>query len=243
MHSAELILGKWIRDRGVRREVFVAGKALPALDLSASLSRSLDRLKLDFLDGYYLHSPPAGKTLPGLLAQLQQAKAAGLIRAIGLSNFSASLVEVSCCLAPEISLCQSVYNLARPEAARDLIPLCERRGIGFWAYSPLGAGFLTGKYGTAGEVSVPGSRFDVMPGHRDVYFHEQCFAALHKLERVSANAGVAQPLLALAWVLRQPAVSAVLVGATSTRHIENAIAAQSLSRDLNAWSSLSLSLL
>ena len=143
MHSSELILGRWIKDRGVRKDVFVAGKAVPAPDLRISLSRSLDRLKTDFLDGYYLHSPPADGALQDMLGQLQEAKASGLIREIGLSNFSASLTEEAHHMAPEISLCQSIYNLARPEADGDLIPLCLRLGIAFWAYSPLGAGFLT----------------------------------------------------------------------------------------------------
>ena len=78
-----------------------------------------------------------------------------------------------------------------------------------------------------------------MPGHRDIYFQDHCFAALRNLERVSADSGIPQALLALAWVLHQPAVSVVLIGATSTRHVDNAIAAQSLVCDANVWARLS----
>jgi aryl-alcohol dehydrogenase-like predicted oxidoreductase len=89
-------------------------------------------------------------------------------------------------------------------------------------YSPLGAGYLTGKH--RGGVQ-PGSRFDVAPGHRDVYFNPTCERRLEKLAEVSARTGQPMAHLALAWALHRPGISSVLIGGRGPAHLDQAFAA------------------
>ena len=74
-------------------------------------------------------------------------------------------------------------------------------------YSPLGAGFLTGKYRQGGPVPS-GTRFEIVPGHQEIYFNDAAFAAMERLRATSAELGLPMARLALAWVLRQPGISA-----------------------------------
>jgi len=241
LHSSEIILGRWIRSRGVRREIMLKTKASSGFTASAirqALTASLERLQDDSADVYYLHSKPAGVPLDEPLGVLAEEQQRGRIGKIGVSNFSLADLELARSIAPGVAFCQNVYNLALPEAEDNEIPYCRRNAVCFVAYSPLGAGFLTGKYGAHGEQSPAGTRFDVIPGHRDVYFHDSCFDALARLRQLSAETRIPQHLLALAWVLRRPDVGIVLIGATKPSHLENALEASRLSFEDGFWKKL-----
>ena len=104
-----------------------------------------------------------------------------------------------------------------------MLPLCDQEQIGVVSYSPLGAGFLSGKYDRG---SIPkGSRFDVIPGHADIYFTGQKFAIVERLRRKSAETGYSMVRLAMGWVLKKQGITSVLVGASGLGHLENAIEA------------------
>lgn len=241
MHSSEIIIGRWLRSRGVRHEITLKTKASSGFTASAirhALTASLERLQVDSADVYYLHSKPAGIPLEEPLGVLTEEQQRGRIGKIGVSNFSQSDLEAARSIAPGVAYCQNVYNLALPEAEDDVIPYCRQNTVCFVAYSPLGAGFLTGKYGARGEQSPAGTRFDVIPGHRDVYFHESCFDALARLQRLSAETGIARHLLALAWALRRPDIGIVLIGATKRSHLENAFEASRLQFEDGFWQKL-----
>ena len=227
MHSSEILLGRWMQSRGVRSQVEVHTKVSTdhsPQGIHSALTHSLDRLQTEYVDGYYLHSAPSDpvEAVSGLVEQ----KKAGRVRRIGICNASVDTMAAAQRIAP-LDLCQNIYNLAQPDADRELLPWCREHNVDFVAYSPLGAGFLTGKYGARGELAPKGTRFDVVPGHRDVYFRTECFAALDRLTAVSAQSGIPQHLLALSWVVRQPDVSVVLIGATRLQHLDNAIEAAS----------------
>jgi len=227
MHSSEILLGRWMQSRGVRSQVEVHTKVSSdhsPKGISTALTRSLDRLQTDYADGYYLHSAPTDPVES--VSALAEERRVGRARRIGICNAPVDTMAAAQGIAP-VDLCQNIYNLAQPDADRELIPWCRAHQVDFVAYSPLGAGFLTGKYGTRGELAPKGTRFDVVPGHRDVYFRPECFAALDRLTALSEESGIPQHLLALSWVLRQPEVSIVLIGATRLQHLDNAIAAAS----------------
>ncbi|MEQ1853064.1 MAG: aldo/keto reductase, partial [Chthoniobacteraceae bacterium] len=99
------------------------------------------------------------------------------------------------------------------------------RQIAIVTYSPLGAGFLTGKHQRG---VAPGSRFDLVPGHQDVYFHESAYRRLARLEAVAARTGLSQAHLALAWALHQPGIASVLIGGRTPAHLDQALAAEAL---------------
>jgi 1-deoxyxylulose-5-phosphate synthase len=229
MHSSELILGRWLRSRGVASEVAVHTKTpgpYTSRGIHEGLERSLERLQLEIVDGFYLHSAPVN--VDEAMACLDAERLAGRTHRIGICNAPVDVLQCAQVIAP-LDLCQDVYNFALPQAESTTIPWCKANGVAFVAYSPLGAGFLTGKYGTHGELSPKGTRFDVAPAHRDVYFRPECFEALQRLKALSKATGVPQHLLALNWVLRHSDISIVLIGATRPEHLDNAIAAVKVS--------------
>jgi len=236
-HSSELIIGRWLAQRRCRERIILQTKALPPLGrarIGEAIDASLRRLQTHYLDLFLFHAPdpatPLRESLEGLVEPLR----AGKIRAAGCSNFSAGQLREAIELSrgdgslPRLEVTQFNYNLAMRDAEAELLPLCAREGVGVQTYSPLGAGFLTGKYDPVAQSAPAGSRFDVMPGHRDVYFQEEKFRAAQRLREHADRVGVPVAQLAVAWVLGNPAVDTVLIGARTTAHIESALAAESL---------------
>lgn len=233
MHSSEKIIGRWLSSRRVRDRIVLQTKVTANFTrshIAEALDASLLRLNTDCIDVYMLHSFDAGTPIEETLDALDRAKRAGKIRAAGCSNFTAGQLADSLAVSTAAGLIrfevvQPIYNLAVPEIERDLLPLCREQKIGVTSYSPLGAGFLTGKYSGDRSQIPKGTRFDVAPGHADVYFHDRCFAAIERLRRAAAAAGVSTTYLAYAWVLRNPDITTMLVGARNIAQLNNALEA------------------
>ncbi len=233
--ASERVLGQWMADRGVRDQIVLASKVSGVLTrdrVVSSAEESLRRLRVEQLDLFQLHVWDDATPLDESLAALDQLVTSGKVRFIGCSNWKAWQLAKSLLLSQSSGLqqvrsVQPPYNLVQREIETDLLPLCWDQGIGVISYSPLAAGFLTGKYGR-GEHIPQGTRFDVMPGHQPLYFHDAGYAALDRLERVSAQTGEPQLRLALAWVLQQPQISSVLIGARSPAHVDQAFDAAQL---------------
>ena len=242
MHSSELILGRWVRTRGLRGEVTLATKVssgFRAREVKMALDRSLERLGLDRVDLCYLHSmPTGGAPLAEPLDALAQARRQGLIGSLGVSNCSLPQLMEAHGAAPVLDHCQNPFNLVLHRESLALWPYCRAHGIRFAGYSPLAAGFLTGKYGARGESVPAGARFDVIPGHQVIYFQEESYQALARLEAASVRTGLPKPLLALAWVLRHAGIATALIGATRVEHLENALRAQQLVLEDEIWRQL-----
>lgn len=231
--ASERALGAWIRDRGVRDNVVVATKASPPLDrksIRASIEQSVRLLGVDAIDLFQFHLWDPDTPLEESLAGLDDAVRAGLVKAVGCSNFAAWQLCKSLWMQdvrgylPFCSI-QPIYSLARREIEAELLPLCASEGTGIISYSPLGAGFLTGKY-RRGEVIPTGTRFEVKPGHQRVYFNAEGFRALDLLEERSAATGLTFVQLALSWVFRRKGITTVLVGARHTTHVDQAFEAR-----------------
>ena len=150
---------------------------------------------------------------------------AGKVRYIGCSNYPAWLLAKSLWISDVNNLArfdslQPHYSLVhRAEFERELQPLCLDQGIGVIPYSPLGGGFLTGKYRRNSDL--PES--DRADGIRKRYMNEQGFAAVDMLEEVgnAHNATIAQT--AIAWVLANPAVSSAIIGANTPAQLEDTL--------------------
>ncbi len=127
-----------------------------------------------------------------------------------------------------LEVIEAICNLAARSAETDLLPLCRAEQIGFFGFSPLGVGFLSGKYSGDREALPAGSRFHVIPAHADVYFSEVNFRILDRLRETSSEWAIPSLRLAIAWVLAHPDVTTVLCGARGTAHLDNALAAASL---------------
>ena len=118
---------------------------------------------------------------------------------------------------------QNNFNYAVRDVESGYREFCRENDVVVVTYSPLGAGFLTGKHRHGVER---GSRFDLIPAHQDVYFHEESEARLSRLEEIARRSGYPQARLALAWAMHQPGVDVVLVGARTKSHLDQAISAR-----------------
>jgi len=233
LHSSELILGRWLVSRRRRDAVLVQTKVTPPLGRQRvldSIDASLGRLQAGAIDLFLLHAFDPQTPLEETLAALAEAQQAGKIREVGCSNFSE--VQLASALEcadreglPRLGVAQFNYNLAVRDAEGGLLPLCRRRAVGVETYSPLGAGFLTGKY-RAGSPDLPaGSRFRILPGHTGIYFHQEKFQIVERLRSLSAEVRLPATTLAMAWVLMNADVDTVLVGARGVDQLRGAIAA------------------
>ena len=239
MSSSEKIIGRWLRKRGGRDEVTLCTKVSTGSapdNIHRAVAASLERLGIDQLDIYKLHSPdastPIAETLDALTAEVNE----GRIDVIGCSNYSASQLQEALDASAahgyaRFEITQPPYNMVLREHEEDLFPLCTRTGVALTPHSPLGNGFLTGKY-TPDQTKIPkGSRMDIAPGHMELYFHEQGFRIHDRLRDKAAELGVPMVRLAMAWAMSHPDVTAVLIGARTPEHIDNALAAYEMGLD------------
>jgi len=232
MHSSEKIIGRWLRATGARQSVVLQTKTLAHRrgDVASAITASLERLQTDRIDLNLLHKYNEQVPLDETLEPLAAAIRTGAIAAIGCSNTTVEQLRTSLEVSrranlPRFEVTQPMYSLVSREIESEFLPLCKRENIGVIGYSPLGAGFLSGKY----VDSIPqGSRFDVIPGHVDIFFNERNFAMVRELGRLSERMGVPMVKLAMAWALRNPDLTAVLIGARTTEHIDNAIEAMQM---------------
>lgn len=232
--ASEQIVGAWLADRRpAAGSCLIGTKARPpftAASLADSVDGSRSRLGVDTLDVLFLHLWDHTAESPATLAALDRLVRGGRVRAIGVSNFTAEQLKRVLRLQAELGLArfqvvQNNRNLAVREVDAPLHELCVTEGVAIITYSPLGAGFLTGKHRNG---AAPGSRFSLVPGHQDIYFNETAYRRLDHLEAVATRTGHAPEKLALAWALHQPGVASVLIGGRTTRHLDQAFAALQL---------------
>jgi aryl-alcohol dehydrogenase-like predicted oxidoreductase len=182
-----------------------------------AIEASLRRLQTDRIDLYQYHRPdgitPLGETLEALHELVQE----GTVRAIGSSNFTAAMVEEAAGIASERGLTpfvseQSEYSWLRRGAEDELLPTCERLGVGFIPYFPLASGVLTGKY-AKGEPPPPGTR---------LHGRELADADLDAVERLRAfgeRHGASLLEVAIGGLAAVPGVSSVIAGATKPEQV------------------------
>lgn len=230
--ASERILGEWIGSRGCREEIVLATKVTFPLTRERILKaadESLQRLGTDRIDLYQLHTWDTGTPLEETLGALQKLIQKGKVLRIGCSNFSGEQLRRALSIAESngdvpLQTIQPPYNLIQREIEEDLLPLCAERKVDAITYSPLAAGFLSGKYDRSGKIPE-GTRFDVIPGHQPIYCHERGFAILDRLRELSDERGESMVHLALAWVLQKNGVTSTLIGARHTGHVDQAFTA------------------
>ena len=213
--ASEAILGRWLASRRPE-SIIIATKVLPPYD-RIDIRPNLDRLGLEQIDVLYLHqwhetALHCGSTLDALVSK-------GLVRKLGVSNVSLDQLRSA---GFRFSVVQNNHNLAVSDVSDELRAHCAANEIAIVTYSPLGAGFLTGKHQSGVQA---GSRFEIIPGHQQVYFHESAYQRLAKVEAIAKRAGHSQTHLALAWALHQRGIDTVLVGGRSPAHLDQAFAA------------------
>ena len=172
---------------------------------------SLRRLRADAIDVYQMHEPDPQTPIEETLAALHELVQAGTVRHIGSSNFSAQQIEEADRVARERGLtrfvsAQNHYSLVEREVEDEILPTCERLGIGMLPFFPLASGLLTGKY-TRGETATEGR----LAGRE---IPEERWDRLERLRRFADERGISLLEVAIGGLAAMPAVASAIAGAT-----------------------------
>jgi aryl-alcohol dehydrogenase-like predicted oxidoreductase len=192
-----------------------------------AVEASLRRLRTDVIDFYWYHKPDGVTPLSETLETLDELVRRGSVRAIGASNFSSQQLEEADAISRErgwarFEAVQNEYSLLVREPEREVLPTCERLGIGFVPFFPLASGLLTGKY-RRGEQAPAGTRLS----GRDEIATAQQFDLLEALDAYARERGVELTDVAIGALLARPVVSSVIAGATKPDQVQrNAAAAR-----------------
>jgi aryl-alcohol dehydrogenase-like predicted oxidoreductase len=234
---SERFIGEWLRTRGpeVRDEIVLSTKTFNPMAEGADhglaparvrrqLESSLERLGVERVDMFLTHDWDPDVPVAETAGALDQLVAEGKIGAYGLSNVDGAQLR-DALGAGSFGWVQNSYSLLDRGAEREVLPLCTGHGLGFTPFSPLAGGWLTGKY-RRGEPPPVGSRMTTRP---EPYEHlvqdERVYDGLEALAAAATERGTTPAALALAWLLADPRVTAVVVGPRRPDHLEPALAA------------------
>jgi len=218
---SERLLGRFMSADPNRRErIFLASKAnlndISVQSISRAIDASRERLQTDVIDLYYLHWPRAGKDMRPWMEGLEAARQQGKIRAIGVSNFSISqmkqLAEVG-----QIDAYQLGYNLLWRFGEKGIIPYCAENHISIVVYSALAHGILSGRYTQRLDFVPTDQRWTISLFKNDVWPH--VYEAVDTFKQVAEREHYSLSHLALRWLLRQPAITSVLVSAKNRQQL------------------------
>jgi aryl-alcohol dehydrogenase-like predicted oxidoreductase len=175
---------------------------------------------------YLTHAPDRDVPIAETLGALDELVQAGKVGAVGASNVDGAQLREALAVASgtRYDWVQNSYSLLDRAAERDVLPLCAAEGLGFTPFSPLAGGWLTGKY-RRGEAPPAGSRMTLRPEPYEHLRDDATFDALDALERLAVERGTSAAALALAWLLADPRLTAVVVGPRRPEHLEPALAA------------------
>jgi aryl-alcohol dehydrogenase-like predicted oxidoreductase len=231
---AEEFIGRAVRGR--RREVVIATKGSIKWSgtrywsdasrryLLEAAEASLRRLGTDYIDLYQVHMPDPKTPIDETLRALDDLVRSGKARYVACVNYhgwelaDAAWTARTDHLSPFISS-QNRYNLLDRGAETEVLPACERFGLGFIPFLPLAGGLLTGKY-QPGEPPPEGARLAGSSLSRQVPLTEQSLAAVGRLEAVARERGHTLLELALSWLLARAIVGSIIAGATSPAQVK-----------------------
>jgi aryl-alcohol dehydrogenase-like predicted oxidoreductase len=240
--ESEEIVGKALAD-GRRDNVVLATKVHGSMGddpnqfgnsrrwIIKEVESSLRRLGTDYIDLYQIHRPEDDTDMDETLGALTDLVRAGKVRYIGSSTFPASQIVEAQWVARERGrerfVCeQPPYSLLVREIERDVLPTCRRHAMGVIAWSPLAGGWLSGRY-RKGVDQPQSSRARMMPGRFDMSIPEnqRKLDAADALAALADEAGITLIEMALAFVIRHPAVTAAIIGPRTMEHLESQLTA------------------
>lgn len=241
MGHSEKILGEALKDYD-RSSLFIATKcgliwdenkvvtkSISRESLYKELNASLERLQTSYIDLYQIHWPFEGMELEEGMATLMEMKEKGLVRYIGLSNFSLKDTK-KCMELAEISTLQGLYNMLEPNSeiyhhkqleyrtVNELLPLCKEEGMAFLPYSPLMQGLLTGEFKLENnfDSSDDRSKNPKLNGERFLNY----FNCVEELKEIAREIGKPLSQVAINWLIAQKEVGPVICGAQTPQQIE-----------------------
>jgi aryl-alcohol dehydrogenase-like predicted oxidoreductase len=239
-HSEKIVAHALRNWRGPRPYVFTKcvlrwdaeGKITPnhsAASIRQECEDSLRRLQLPTIDLYQMHWPPRdnGPSLEEAWSAMRDLQKAGKVRWIGVSNFDAAQIRRAQAITPVTSN-QPPYSIVRRAIEAELLPFCQQQGIGVISYAPMASGLLTGAMTRERAAALPAGDFR----SRNPEFREPRLSKnielVERLRRVGARHGRGPGEVAIAWVLRHPAVTGAIVGARNAQQAERVMRASEL---------------
>jgi aryl-alcohol dehydrogenase-like predicted oxidoreductase len=239
-HSEEMVARALREWRGSRPYVFTKctrawdakGKIYSnhaAASIRAECEASLRRLQIEVIDLYQVHWPPedSGSALEEAWKTMAALQKEGRVRWIGVSNFNAAQIQRAEKVAPVTSL-QPPYSLIRRQIETETLPHCERRGIGVISYAPMASGLLTGAMTRERAAALPTDDFR----SRNPEFREPRLSKnvelVERLRLVGARHGRGPGEVAIAWVLRHPAITGAIIGIRNAKQAEGILRAGEL---------------
>ncbi len=239
-HSEEVVAAALKSWRGPRPYVFTkcglrwdeqgyVHRSLQADSIRRECEASLRRLKVETIDLYQIHWP--NEDLEEGWSEMARLQKEGKVRWIGVSNFDANQLRRAEKIAPVTSL-QPPYSLIRREIEPEILPYCRSNGVGVIVYSPMASGLLTGAMTRERAAKLPDSDWR----SRDIEFVEpklskklsKNLALVERLRAVGEEYGRPPGQVAIAWILRNPAVTAAIVGARNAEQVEKNVGAVEL---------------
>ncbi|MDX1753377.1 MAG: aldo/keto reductase [Salinimicrobium sediminis] len=227
--ESESIIGNWIKDRGVRKQVTIATKVgsnpgKEGRDVSKdyiikAAEDSLRRLKTETIDLYFTHWDNENTPVEETLAAYEQLLKQGKIRNIGASNLSPGRIRESMKASEENGLpgykvLQPEYNLVeREKFEKEYLPLVEEFNLAVTPYFALASGFLTGKYRRAEDLK--GDRKEMVKK----YFNDKGLSLLKIQDKIAKEHQVSNAAVALAWLMQRPGITAPIASATKESHL------------------------
>jgi aryl-alcohol dehydrogenase-like predicted oxidoreductase len=238
--ASEEVTGRWLKEFARREEIVVATKVngpmgkganekgLSRKSIMAQIDASLTRLGMDYVDLYQIHRFDYETPVEETLEALHDVVKAGKARYIGASSMYAWQFSKMLSVSEQngwvrfVSM-QPQYNLVYREEEREMLPLCRAEGIGVIPWSPLARGFLAGGRDAPKEGNTERARTDEFSPR--LYFREADHKVVGAVNDVAKARGLSNMQVALAWVLKNPAITAPIVGASKLGHLEDAVSA------------------
>jgi aryl-alcohol dehydrogenase (NADP+) len=241
--ESETVVGQALKDFAKRHEVVIATKVhgpmgqdvnnrgLSRKHIMDSIDRSLTRLRTDYVDLYQIHRFDYETPIEETLEALNDVVRAGKARYIGASSMYAWQFAKMLSTSEKhgwarfVSM-QPQYNLVYREEEREMLPLCRAEGVGVIPWSPLARGFLAGGRAEPGQGDTERARTDEFSPR--LYYREPDFKVVEALDGVAKARGVSNMQVALAWVLKNPAVTSPIIGTSKPHHLDDALGAFSI---------------
>ena len=237
---SEEITGRALRNLGiVREDVVIATKVMGMMGpgpnskgtsryhIMGAVEASLKRLQLDHIDLYQIHGFDPLTPMEETVRALDNLVNRGLVRYIGVSNWAAWQIMKALGISERLGLArfeslQAYYTVAGRDLERELVPMMRSEEIGLMVWSPLAGGLLSGKYSRDADNAGKGRRanFDFPPVDT-----ERAYALIDLMRPMAESRGVSVAQIALAWLLHQPVVTSVIVGAKREDQLADNIAA------------------
>lgn len=237
---SEELTGQALRNLGVKRDDIVVatkvlgemgpgpnGRGVSRYHVMEAAKASLRRLQLDHIDLYQIHGFDPATPIEEQLRALDTLVQQGHVRYIGVSNWAAWQIVKALGISERLGLArfaslQAYYTVAGRDLERELVPMMQSEGVGLLVWSPLAGGLLSGKFSRQGSTEAGSRRtsFDFPPVQMD-----RAWDVIDVMAPLAAAKGVSVAQIAIAWLLHQPVVTSVIIGAKRLDQLDDNLAA------------------